>query len=91
MKINRIVATAMVALALVAHTAALAPAGTPREVIARLNAEITAAVGTPELSGRLRSMYFDLITATPEAFADILRGDLARWGRVVREAKVKAD
>jgi len=69
----------------------LAPAGTPREVIVRLNAEITAAVGTPELGEKLRSMYFDLVTATPEAFAEILRGDLARWGRVVREAKVKAD
>ena len=34
---------------------------------------------------------FDPITATPEAFADILRGDLVRWGRVVREAKVKPD
>ncbi len=36
------------------------------------------------------AMSFDPITATPEAFAEILRGDLARWGRVVREAKVKA-
>jgi tripartite-type tricarboxylate transporter receptor subunit TctC len=69
----------------------LAPAGTPREVIGRLGAEITAAVKTPELSERLQSMYFDPTTATPEAFAEILRGDLARWGRVVREAKVKAE
>ena len=69
----------------------LAPAGTPREIIARLGTEITAAVATPELSAKLQSMYFDPITATPEAFADILRRDLERWGRVVREAKVKAD
>jgi tripartite-type tricarboxylate transporter receptor subunit TctC len=69
----------------------LAPAATPRDIVVRLGAEITAAVGTPELSERLQSMYFDPITATPEAFAEILRGDLARWGRVVREAKVKAD
>jgi tripartite-type tricarboxylate transporter receptor subunit TctC len=69
----------------------LAPAGTPRDVITRLNAEITADVGTPEMSEKLRSMYFDPITATPEAFAEIMRADLARWVRVVREAKVKAD
>ena len=69
----------------------LAPAGTPQEIIARLNAEITAATATPEVSEKLRSMNFDPMTATPEAFAQIMRGDLARWGRVVREAKVKAD
>jgi len=69
----------------------LAPAATPHDIVARLGAEITAAVKTPELSERLQSMSFDPITATPEAFAEILRGDLARWGRVVREAKVKAE
>ena len=69
----------------------LAPAGMPREVVARLSAEITAAVSTPEFSERLQSMYFDPTTATPEAFADILRADLVRWGRVVRDAKVKAN
>lgn len=69
----------------------LAPAGTPRDVITRLNAEITAAVHTQAVSEKLRSMSFDLITATPEAFADIMRADLVRWGRVVREAKIKAD
>lgn len=69
----------------------LAPAATPHEIIARLNTEITAAVGTQELSDKLRSMNFDPMTAKPEAFAEIMRGDLARWGRVVREAKVKAD
>jgi len=69
----------------------LAPAGTPRDVISRLNAEITTAVNTHEVSEKLRSMNFDPITATPEAFADIMRADLVRWGRVVREAKLKAD
>ena len=69
----------------------LAPAGTPRDVIARLGAEISAAVRTPEFSERLQSMSFDLTTVTPEAFAEILRGDLARWGRVVREARIKAE
>ncbi len=69
----------------------LAPAGTPGEIIAKLGGEITAAVKTPQFSEKLQSLYFDPITATPEAFAEIMRGDLARWGRVVREAKIKVD
>ena len=69
----------------------LAPAGTPRDIVARLGAEITATVVTAEFSAKLQAMYFDPVTATPEAFAEILREDLARWGRVVREAKVKPD
>lgn len=69
----------------------LAPAATPRDIVARLNAEITGVVGLPEFTEKLRSMHFDPMTATPEVFAEILRSDLVRWGRVVREANLKAN
>ena len=98
MKTRTIAATAMAVLAAVAHAAALAQANWPakpvRLIVAAAPGGGTDVVGrllAQRLGERLRSMSFDPITATPEAFAEILRGDLARWGRVVREAKVKAE
>ena len=69
----------------------LAPAATPRELVNKLNAEITSIVALPEVTEKLKSLYFDTVTATPEGFADIMRGDVARWSRVVREAHIKVE
>ncbi len=69
----------------------LAPAGTPKEIIQRLNAEITQAVNQPEIRERLGQLFFEPTTATPEEFASIMKADLAQWNRVVREAKIKAE
>lgn len=67
------------------------PAGMPRDVVGLLAAELAAAVAVPEFNNRIRSMYMEPATATPEAFAEMMRGDLARWTRVVREAKIRVD
>ncbi len=69
----------------------LAPAGTPREIVQRLNTEITQAVNLPEIRERLGQLFFEPTTATPEQFASIMKADLAQWDRVVREAKIKAE
>jgi tripartite-type tricarboxylate transporter receptor subunit TctC len=68
----------------------LAPAGTPREIVQMLSLEVAAAVQSAEIGDKLRGMNFEPTVATPESFTDIMRSDLVRWGRVVREAKVKA-
>jgi len=69
----------------------LAPAQTPREVVGRLAAEVAAAVEAPDLNEKIRGYFLEPTTATPEAFAEIIKNDLARWSRVVREAKLKID
>ena len=69
----------------------LAPAGTPKDVVAKLNIEITTAVNLPEIKERLRGLYFEPVTATPEGFAEIIKSDFSRWTRVIRDAKIKAD
>lgn len=69
----------------------IAPAGLPREVLARLNAEITAAVAVPEINERIRAMEMEPTTGTPERFGEIMRSDLAKWTKVVRDAKVKVE
>jgi tripartite-type tricarboxylate transporter receptor subunit TctC len=69
----------------------LAPAGTPRPIIARLNAELVKIMHTPEMKERLAAMATEPVTGTPEAFADLIRREIAKWGKVVREAGLKAD
>ena len=62
------------------------PAGLPRAVVAKLNAEINAIVREPETIKWLTSQAADPLTATPDAFAAMIAADLAKWSKVAREA-----
>jgi len=69
----------------------LAPAGTARNIVTRLNSELVKAMHAPELRGRLEAMATDPLTSTPEEFAELIRREIEKWGKVVREAGLKAD
>jgi tripartite-type tricarboxylate transporter receptor subunit TctC len=69
----------------------LAPAGTPRPIIARLNAELVKIMHAPDTRERLAAMATDPRTSTPEEFAAYLKAEIAKWGDVVRKANLKAD
>lgn len=69
----------------------LAPAGTPRDIIAKLHAEVVNALAIPELRERYVSTGLDPVGSSPEQFAAEIRDDTARWGRVARAANVHAD
>lgn len=69
----------------------LAPAATPRPVIARLNAEIGRIMHAPELQERLASIAAEPRTSTPEEFGAYIRQEAARWGEVVRKAGLRAE
>ena len=69
----------------------LAPAGTPRPVVERLNGELGKIMHSSELKERLEALATDPMTSTPEQFADLIRREIAKWREVVREAGVKAD
>jgi tripartite-type tricarboxylate transporter receptor subunit TctC len=68
-----------------------APAGTPRPIVDRLNAELVKALRTPEVSERIRQQAYDTWTLTPDEFAAFLRTDHAKWGQVVKLSGYKAD
>jgi tripartite-type tricarboxylate transporter receptor subunit TctC len=68
-----------------------APAGTPREVIARLSAEILKAMNTPELRERFINIGIDPVTMTPEETIAFIKQDIERYGQIVRSANVKID
>ena len=69
----------------------LAPAGTPPDVVQKLNAEIGRALGSQEVQDRLAAQLFAIQTATPAAFGDLIKRDLARWSKLVMEAGIKGD
>ena len=69
----------------------LAPAGTPKDVVARINAEFVKALKQPELAKRLSDEGADPAGSTPEEFAALIKADLPRWGKVVRESGARID
>jgi tripartite-type tricarboxylate transporter receptor subunit TctC len=69
----------------------LAPAGTPRPVITRLNAEFVKIMRSPEMKERLATLATDPLTSTPEEFAAYIQREIAKWGDVVRKAGLRAD
>ena len=69
----------------------LAPRGTPAEVVARINAEFDKVLREPELRKRLADEGADAVGGTPEQFATLIRTDLPRWGKLVRESGAKVD
>jgi tripartite-type tricarboxylate transporter receptor subunit TctC len=69
----------------------LAPAGTPRPIVGRLNAELVHIMHAPDLQERLASTGTEPRTSTPEEFGDYIRQEMAKWAKVVREAGLKAE
>jgi tripartite-type tricarboxylate transporter receptor subunit TctC len=69
----------------------LAPAGTPKDVVAKLNAEFNKALQNPELRKKLGDEGADPAGGTPEQFAALIKDDIPRWGKVVKESGAKVD
>lgn len=69
----------------------LAPAGTPKAVVAKLNAEINAALKLPDVRSKLEAAGIEVQGGTPQEYAALIKSDLAKWGRVVKEAGIQAE
>jgi tripartite-type tricarboxylate transporter receptor subunit TctC len=72
-------------------TGIVAPAGTPKEIIDRWRGEIVKAVALPEVKQRLETLGFAPVANTPEEFGERIKAEMTRWGKVVRDAGIKAD
>jgi tripartite-type tricarboxylate transporter receptor subunit TctC len=68
---------------------AVAPAGTPAEIIKRLNLEITTALSLPDVKERALSAGAEPFPTSPQEFAAIIRDETKKWGEVVRTAGIK--
>ena len=69
----------------------LVPAATPKDIIAKLNQDITQILNTPEMRETLSSQGLEPVTSTPEQFGALIRSDLARWASVIKTAGITAE
>lgn len=69
----------------------VAPAGTPREIVVKLNAQINLALESAELKARLQGEGAVARPTTPEAFGAHIASEIARWAPVVKAAQIKPD
>ena len=71
--------------------AVLAPAATPRDIVNRLNGEIIKAIKTPDMRERLAQQGAEPVGNTSDEFAAVIKRDLAKWAKVVKDAGIKLD
>jgi tripartite-type tricarboxylate transporter receptor subunit TctC len=62
----------------------LAPAGTPKDIIARLNTAIVTAGRTPRVIEQLTAVGMESVNDSPEQFTAFIRSEIAKWGKVVK-------
>jgi tripartite-type tricarboxylate transporter receptor subunit TctC len=69
----------------------MAPTGTPKEIVARLNVEIRKALADPEVQAQLKDQGLTIRGSSPEELGQATREQLARYARLFKEAGIKAD
>ena len=69
----------------------LAPAGTPKPVIARLHGEFMKILKQPDVAQRLDGLGFEIVASTPEQFSAYIRSEIKKWAKVVKASGAKAD
>ena len=69
----------------------VAPAGTPREVVQKLNAEVAKILAMPDVRERFMAQGVEPLGSTPEQFGEHIKAQMTKWSKVVRDAGVKAE
>ena len=69
----------------------LAPAGTPRDIVNRLNAEWIKIAAMPDTKEKMQNAGVEPLSSTPEQFADFIKAEIVRWAKVIKEANISVD
>ena len=69
----------------------LAPAGTPRDIITRINGEVVRALKQPDYRGLLVNNTIEPIGSPPERLTQYIKSELAKWAKVIKAANVRID
>jgi len=68
-----------------------APAKTPKEIVNKLNSEIVAVLRDPDVTRKLAEQGADVVTGSPEQLGKLVQSEVAKWSKLVKEAKITAD
>jgi tripartite-type tricarboxylate transporter receptor subunit TctC len=69
----------------------VAPAGTPPEVIAKLNGALRPIIDSPDVQARFKNVGFEGFSSTPEELGDFIKAQLALWGKMIKNANIQSD
>ena len=69
----------------------LVPAGTPRDIIVRLNAEWLKLVEMPDTREKMQAAGYDPMSSTPEQCVEFIRTETVRWAQVIKDAKLRVE
>jgi tripartite-type tricarboxylate transporter receptor subunit TctC len=72
-------------------TGLVAPAGTPKEIVDLLYREIAKAVAQPDVKENLIKLGFTAVADTPDEFGQRIKVEIAKWGKVVQDAKLRIE
>ena len=67
------------------------PAKVPQDVLMRIHGEVVKILGSPDLKAKLGPQGIELVTNSPAEFASFIRDDNAKWGKIIKEAGIRAD
>ena len=69
----------------------VAPAGTPKEIVAKLNGEMVRIANMPDIKQRLMEMGSPPVAGTPDQFGALIKSEIPKWAKVVKQANVSLD
>jgi len=72
-------------------TGIVAPAATPKEIVSLLHREIVKLVALADVQKRLDDLGFQVVANSPEQFADRIKTEMAKWGKVIHDANLKVE
>ena len=71
------------------YAALFAPAGTPKEIVDKLNAEVRKIIDNPEAKARIAVTGFDAFSGPPESLAEFIKSELVNWGKLIKDAGIE--
>jgi tripartite-type tricarboxylate transporter receptor subunit TctC len=69
----------------------IAPAGTPRPIIDRLNGTLARILAAPDMKEKLDVQSAEIVASTPEQFGELIKSETVKWGRIIREKNIRVD
>ncbi len=69
----------------------VAPAGTPSEIVTKLNVALRKVIDSPEVQAKFKNVGFEGFSSTPQELGDYMKAEIADWGKMVKDAGIKSD
>jgi putative tricarboxylic transport membrane protein len=69
----------------------VAPAGTPSEIVTKLNVALRKVIDNPEVQAKFKNVGFEGFSSTPQELGDYIKAEIADWGKMVKDAGIKSD